>query len=47
MEDYESTLGVIEALKNYTYPPDEQQRCLTLIDASREYDYVRINNILK
>ncbi len=47
VEDYESTLGVIETLKNYTYPPDEQQRCLALIDASREYDYVRINNILK
>ncbi len=45
VEDYESTIGVIESLKEYSYPDSEIKRCLALKKAAADFDYDKIAEI--
>ena len=47
VEDFESTIGIIDNLREYSYPKAEKQRCEALIKAAREFDYQEISKIMQ
>ena len=47
VEDYGSTIGIIDNLKDYSYPEQEKSKCGALIKAAQEYDYETISKIIQ
>lgn len=45
--DFGSMLGIAEKLKNYSFPPEEKERCEALIKAAGEFDYEAMAKVAK
>ena len=47
VSDYDIALQVIDDLRKYSYPEDEKQRCEALKKAAMEFDYEKMNEIMR